>query len=260
MPRLQALKPFFLFLFFLLAAGFFRQLPAQNLPEQTNPPRLVHDLAGILSEAEEQALEKKLLYWEDSTSGQLAIVIMKSLDGYPVEDFATRLFEKWGIGTREKKNGLLVLISMEDRKTRIEVGYGLEGVVTDLVSKRVLEEDIKPLFREKAYYQGLDLATTHLIEAAKGEYKGENKYTSKKKQKGKKAGLWIFLALLLLVLFLARRGGGGGGGDFLTGMILGSLLNSGRRGGSWGDFSSGGGSFGGFGGGSSGGGGASGDW
>lgn len=234
--------------------------PAQNLPGQTNPPRLVHDLAGILSEAEEQALENKLLHWEDSTSGQLAVVILKSLDGYPIEDFANRLFDKWGIGTKEKKNGLLILVSMEDRKTRIEVGYGLEGVVTDLVSKRVLDEDIRPLFKAGAYYQALDQATTHLIEAAKGEYKGENKYTSKKNRKGRKSGFWIFIGLLLLVLFLARRGGGNGGGGFLTGMILGSLLNSGRRGGSWGDFSSGGGSFGGFGGGSSGGGGASGDW
>ena len=243
---------------------FFAVIPfagsAQNIPDQSNPPRLVSDFADVLSDEQERELEQKLMSYEDSTSTQVAVVLVKSLDGTDVADYAVKLALKWKIGTK-KDNGVLVLAAIDDRKTRIEVGYGLEGVLPDITTKRILTEDVKPYFKQQQYYEGLDLATTHIIQAAKGEYKGEYKYSNNKgKKKGKGLGIGsIIFIIILIIIFASNRGGGGG---FLTGMILGNMLGGSRHsgGGGWGDFSSGGGSFGGFGGGSFGGGGSSGDW
>ena len=240
------------FALFFSAACF-----AQDIPESPQPPRLVNDFAGILSAEEEEALEQKLLSWEDSTSNQLAVVTIQSLNGMDVSDFSVRLAEKWKIGSA-KNNGLLLLVAMAERKSRIEVGYGLEGRITDAVSRRILAEDLKPAFKQARYAEGLNQAADHLISAAAGEYKAEAKKASGRK-KGKGLGL-TGLIIILVVLYLISKGRrGGGGGGFLTGMLLGNMLG-GHRHSSWGDFSSGSGSFGGFGGGSFGGGGASGDW
>jgi uncharacterized protein len=228
---------------------------AQDIPDAPNPPRLVNDLADALRDEEEDYLEQKLLAWEDSTSNQLAIVLVKSLDGMDVADYSVRLAEKWGIGSK-KNNGILLLVAMEDRKSRIEVGYGLEGRITDAISRRILADDLKPAFKEGKYLTGLDKATTHIISAAAGEYQAEAKAPKSKKRKGIGWGAILFI---LFILYLMSRNRGGGGGGFLTGMLLGNMLG-GNRHSSWGDFSSGSGSFGGFGGGSFGGGGASGDW
>jgi len=229
---------------------------AQDIPDSPEPPKLVNDLADALRDEEEDYLEQKLLAWEDSTSNQLAIVLVKSLDGMDVADYSVRLAEKWGIGSK-KNNGILLLVAMEDRKSRIEVGYGLEGRITDAISRRILADDLKPAFKEGKYLTGLDKATTHIISAAAGEYQAEAKASKSKKRKGLGWGAILFI---LFILYLVSRNRGGGGGGFLTGMLLGHTLGGGSRHSSWGDFSSGSGSFGGFGGGSFGGGGASGDW
>jgi uncharacterized protein len=244
---------------FCLQANF--QAEAQNLPPSPNPPRLVNDLADVLSAEQERILEQKLLAYEDSTTNQVAIVLIKTLDGYDVADYAVQLALAWGIGSK-KNNGVLLLVAMEDKKSRIEVGYGLEPVITDAVSARILREDLKPNFKDQRYFEGLDLATDHIFKAAAGEFKAEAGAVKKKKKRSKGWGIGTFFVFVLVVWLISRnsRGGRGGGGGFLTGMLLGSLLNSGRRHSNWGDFSSGSGSFGGFGGGSFGGGGASGDW
>jgi len=245
-------------LFCLLTVG----LSAQNIPDSPKPPRLVNDFANVLSTGEVAELEQKLMLYEDSTSNQVAVVLVKSLEGYDVADYSVRLAEKWGVGSK-KNNGILFLLAIEDRKSRIEVGYGLEGKITDAISKRILLE-IKPILKSGNYFEAINQGTDLIAKAAAGEYQGDHQYTKNKKRKGKGLG-WGFVVILLIVLFLASRGknnGRGGGGGFLTGMLLGQLLGGGHRsrGGGWGDFSSGGGSFGGFGGGSFGGGGASGDW
>lgn len=244
----------------LLAIAFAISLACfgQEIPQAPDPPRLVNDLAGILSDAEEQYLEQKLLAWEDSTSNQLAIVLVNSLSGMDVADFSVQLARKWKIGST-KNNGILLLAAIEDRKTRIEVGYGLEARITDAVSRRILAEELKPEFRDAHYLSGLDKATDKIISAAAGEYKAESGHTSKKKKKGMGWGLIISILIILFLISRSRGGGSGGGGGFLTGMLLGNMM-SGSRHSSWGDFSSGSGSFGGFGGGDFGGGGASGDW
>ena len=241
------------------------QLNAQNVLPKPNPPRLVTDQAGVLSPEQLAALEAKLVAIDDSSSNQIAVVILSSLEGQPKEEYANKLFREWGIGNKKTNNGVLVLVAIQDRQIRIEVGYGLEGAIPDVTALSITDNDIQPAFKAGAYYEGLDKATDDLAKAAVGEYKEARK----KKRKSDGNPLVFILVVIFIVIFLSKRGGGGGsninrGGfsDFTTGMLLGSLLNGGSsRGGGWGggDFGGGGG-FGGFGGGSSGGGGAGGGW
>lgn len=252
------MKNIALFFFFLVTIG----LNAQTIPNAPKPARLVNDFAGVLSSGQVQELEQKLISYEDSTSNQVAIVLVKSLEGYDIADYSVQLAEKWGVGSR-RNNGVLFLAAIEDHKLRIEVGYGLEGKITDAISKRILLE-IRPDFQANNYYTAINTATDLIAKAAAGEYQGTNQYTKNKKKKGS-GWSWGSILFILIILFIISKAGGkggrGGGGGFLTGMLLGQMLGGGsRRGGGFGDFSSGGGSFGGFGGGSFGGGGASGDW
>ncbi|UPT68084.1 MAG: TPM domain-containing protein [Sphingobacteriales bacterium JAD_PAG50586_3] len=159
---------------------------------------------------------------------------------------------------KEKNNGILILVALNDRKIDIEVGYGLEDRVTDGLAKRVIENDIKPAFKQKNYYQGLDTATNTLIDMVAGRYKAEAK-----NDKGLPTPLIIFLVIMGIIILISIFGknsgmgssGGSGGG-------MGPIFWGGMGGGgsSWGGGGGGGSSFGGFGGGSFGGGGASGDW
>ena len=252
-----------LFIVFIIAVFSFTNAVAQNVIERSNPPVLVTDLAGVLSPEQKQALENKLVAIDDASSNQIAVVILPTLDGNPIEEYATKLFRTWGIGNKKSRNGVLLLIAIQDKKIRIEVGYGLEGAIPDITANSIIDNDIKPAFRQQAYYEGIDKATDDIAKAAVGEYK----VAKAKKSKNKNNGTVFVLVLIMILLFL--KGGRGGGGsnigrggfsDVATGMLLGSLLGGGGRGGGgWGD-SGGGGGFGGFGGGSSGGGGASGGW
>jgi len=254
-----------LFIVFIIAVFSFTSAVAQNVIEKPNPPVLVTDLAGVLSPEQKQALENKLLAIDDSSSNQIAVVILPTLEGNPIEEYATKLFRTWGIGNKKTNNGILLLIAIQDKKIRIEVGYGLEGAIPDITANSIIDNDIKPAFRQQAYYEGIDQATDDIAKAAVGEYKVKRE--KKSKDKGSNLILFVFI-VFIIVAILGKKGGGGGsniggGGfsDIATGMLLGSLLGGGGRssGGGWGGGDSGGG-FGGFGGGSSGGGGASGGW
>jgi len=254
-----------LFIVFIIAVFSFTSAVAQNVIEKPNPPVLVTDLAGVLSPEQKQALENKLLAIDDSSSNQIAVVILPTLEGNPIEEYATKLFRTWGIGNKKTNNGILLLIAIQDKKIRIEVGYGLEGAIPDITANSIIDNDIKPAFRQQAYYEGIDQATNDIAKAAVGEYKVKRE--KKSKDKGSNLILFVFI-VFIIVAILGKKGGGGGsniggGGfsDIATGMLLGSLLGGGGRssGGGWGGGDSGGG-FGGFGGGSSGGGGASGGW
>src|SRR3954466_7156834 len=98
---------------------------AQDIPARPNPPRLVNDFAGVLSADEAQRLEQQLVAYDDSTSNQVAVVLVKTLNDYPIEEYALKLFRSWGIGNTKTNNGVLIIAALEDRKIRIEVGYGL---------------------------------------------------------------------------------------------------------------------------------------
>lgn len=238
---------------------------SQAIPKVPVPPRLVNDFTNTLTPDQQQSLERKLVAFDDSTSTQIAVVIIKSLDGYDVADYALKLGREWGVGGKEFNNGVVVLVAKEDRKMNISTGYGVEGALPDITAGHIIQDIIRPNFKGEDYYRGLDEGTDAIIKAVKGEYQ-----TPRKKDKGMSAGT-ILLIILLVFIFLAITSGGGGGftggrgGTFMSrrgyrGFTGPVTWGGGGFGGGWGGGSSGGGGFGGFGGGSFGGGGASGSW
>ncbi len=259
------MKKFFLFILLLISFCSQAQID-KAIPPKPNPPRLANDFANMMTPEQEQALELKLVAYNDSTSSQVTVVTVASLKGYDISEFALALGRTWGVGGKQYNNGVIVLVSRDDRKARIEVGPGLEGAIPDITAKSIIDNAIVPNFRSENYYRGLDQATDLIIKAAAGEYKAEEN-TGKKKGKGIGFGAILFF-LILVFLFSGRGGGRGRGGmmsrrgfgDIGTGMIIGSMLGGGRGGGGFGGGGGGGGGFGGFGGGSFGGGGASGSW
>lgn len=242
---------------------FYFQAISKTVPEAPNPPRLVNDFAKILNSNDINFLEQKLKIFNDSTSTQIAIVIENSIEDDDVFDYSFRLAQKWGIGQKGKNNGVLIYTAIAERKIRIQVGYGLEGVLTDAACKEIIETIIKPSFKQGNYFAGYDAATSRIIAITKGEYKAEAK-----NEKGINPAFIIIIFIIIYIIFTIINKGGGGktysssGSDWWTAAMIGSAMSNGRRSGgsSWGDFSSGSGSFGGFGGGSFGGGGAGGDW
>jgi uncharacterized protein len=241
---------------------------AQDIPARPNPPKLVNDFAGVLSPDEEQRLERQLVAYDDSTSNQVAVVLVKTLNDYPIEEYSLKVLRSWGIGNAKTNNGVLILAAIDDRKIRIEVGYGLEGAIPDITANHIIDNDIKPNFRSGDYYDGLSQAANSIIKAAAGEYKAPADYRKKKGGGGFPIGLIVFIIILVVIFSGRSRGGGGGmmsrrGSGWLGPFILGNMLgrSSGGFGGGGGGWSGGGGGgFGGFGGGSGGGGGASGSW
>ncbi len=234
------------------------------------PAGYVNDFAHKLDPAGERALEAYCANLERVTGVQMAIVLVDSLDDEPVEDVANRLYREWGIGKKGTNEGLLILLSIKEHKSRVEVGYGLEPIITDGFSGGVLR-DIRPILRQGNYAGALLAAAEQFgnqIAQAKGvALAGPQGAPARPRavQRGRGIPFPLILIGLFILLSLLGRGGGGSGTGFLTGMLLGNMM--GRRGG-WGGGGfggyegggGGGGGFGGFGGGDSGGGGASGGW
>ncbi|HVF96337.1 MAG TPA: TPM domain-containing protein, partial [Flavisolibacter sp.] len=245
---------------FLLIITVFVTLFAkgQQIPAKPNPPRLVNDFANELTAEQEQALESKLVAYDDSTSNQITIVILKNLGGYEAEVFATELGERWGIGGAQFDNGIVVLVSMGDeqekRKAFIAVGRGLEGAIPDLTAGAIYEDILVPNLRSGDFYGGFDKATDALIRAAAGEYKAPAGYRNRGKGGGGISK--IVIGIIILFILLSMFGGGGNrGGGYMSrrgyrgfgGPIFfpGGFGGGGSSGGGGG----GGGGFGGFGGG-----------
>ncbi len=239
---------------------------ADNFPEKAT--KLVTDYTGTLRPDELQSLENKLVTFDDSTSVQIAVVMMTSVGDYDISDYAVQLFNKWKIGNKSNNSGVLLLVAKEDRKVWITTGYGMEGVFPDALVKQVIDREIVPKFRSGDYFGGIDAGTKAITGIVKGEYKA-----TAKTSKGGKGKLFPFLMMLFifLIIFLSQfnRARKYGRTNNLGFWAAWALLNaaSNRSHGSWGGFSGGGGSggfggggFGGFGGGSSGGGGAGGSW
>ncbi|MBL7700856.1 MAG: TPM domain-containing protein [Ferruginibacter sp.] len=230
---------------------------------QQKPTRLVNDYTNTLTADQQQALENKLVAFDDSTSTQIAVVIIPTLNGGDVSDYNVRLGRAWGVGGKEFSNGVVLLIVKGDRKLNIATGYGVEGALPDITAKHIIDDQIVPNFKGNDYYRGIEEGTDAIIRAVKGEYKAPKGYNERKN--GGSAGRIIFI-IVIIIIFLAISGGRGGGGTFMSRRgfaawtILNMLGNSGRGGGWSGGGGSSGGGFGGFGGGSFGGGGASGSW
>jgi len=256
----------YIWLFFFLIGSLF-VYAQDDIPAAPNPPRLVNDLAGVLSPADQEALEQKLRSYNDSTSTQFAIVIIRTYGIYDRADYTFRLANKWGIGQKGKNNGLLITVAVDDRKYFMATGYGLEGSIPDAIAKRVGEQYLKPNFRENNFYKGLDEATTYLAKLPADEFKADKQ--SRRSDDG--GGSWftiliiafLFFGVVLPILREIRRGGGRGGrggGGYRGSTPPFIIFGSGGSSSGWGGGGSSGGGFGGFGGGSFGGGGAGGDW
>jgi uncharacterized protein len=235
-------------IFFLLSVTLFAQ------PEIPELKAYATDLTGTLSPQEVSSLSGQLQAFDDSTSTQIVFLMISSLDDYPIEMYSIETAEKNGIGTRENSNGVLFLVAKNDRKMRIEVGYGLEGALPDALAGSIIRNEVAPRFKSGNFREGIVAGLSAIILATKGEYT-EKRKRRRDNDDGEGIGFPIYLIIFILLLIFGR----GRGGGIIPLLILGGL--SGRSGGG---FSGRGGGFGGGGfsggGGSFGGGGASGGW
>jgi uncharacterized protein len=174
----------------------------------------VHDDAHVLKQETVDLLEKELKTYEDSTSNQIAILIVQSLDGDELEEYSLRVAEKWRLGKKGKDNGVLLLIAVDDHKMRIEVGQGLEGMLTDAQSNRIIRNEIAPEFRRGDYDGGVKAGIVGIAKAIKGEYKADVVDSSSELSGSEKIffGLFIFSILGLFTLFALFSKGGPGWG------------------------------------------------
>jgi uncharacterized protein len=244
-----------LFLGFLLL-GSFVGLGQDSIPDK--PDAYVLDLSSKLSSTEKDNLEQKLRGYADSTSTQFAIVIVPSTDGRDPYDYAMEIGKTWGVGQKDKNNGVVILIASQDRKIRIVTGRGIEDVLPDAICKRIINKILKPALKQDQYYVGLDLATTEMMQRASGSFVNDDQ--DNEEHEGFPFALIIFIIFVFLSIINAFKNRGGGPGNRGGGMFFPPIFlgGGGSRGG--GSFGGGGGSFGGFGGGSFGGGGAGGDF
>lgn len=237
---------FYLLLFASLT--FAQNIKAPTLTQWAN------DFSGTLSSEETAALNNRLKTYEDSTSNQLVLCMISSLNGEVLEDYAYAVARQNNVGTKQNNNGVVLLVAKEDRKLRIEVGYGLEGALPDALASSIIRNEIVPYFKRDQYYEGINAGIDAIIATIAGEYKAERKNTGK--ERSMPSIFFIILIIMILSSIFRKRKGGLGG--FITGATLGSLAG-GRRSGWGGGGGFGGGGFSG-GGGGFGGGGSSGSW
>ncbi|WP_319541478.1 TPM domain-containing protein [uncultured Pseudodesulfovibrio sp.] len=234
----------------------------------------VNDLANMMSSSTEQALEAQLAELEKTDSTQVSILTIPSLEGDSLEDFSIRVADAWKVGQKNSDNGVILLVSKADRKSRIEVGYGLEGVLTDVLAGQILNNVIAPRFKQGNFDAGFKDGVIAITSAVRGEFAA-----SKSLKRKSKINIFsiIVVPMILIIMFTekfgrARRQGqmtegqtlegaqGQGRGSTAANLLLLSMLAGGSHRGGGGGFGGGGGGFGGFGGGGFGGGGASGGW
>ncbi len=230
---------------------------AQNFPTQPNPPRLVNDFAEVLSSSEQQALEQKLVAFDDSTSTQIAIVIIESLEGAEVGSYAAELGEKWGVGSKENHNGVMILMAKKERKVTIRTGYGVEEKLGSIICDRIIKNTLIPNFKQGNFYAGFDEATDEMIARLSGLY------SDKRDRREKDIPVWVIILIIFIIFFilpLIFKNRGGGTTYSRRGLNTWGGGFGGFSGGGFGSGGGGGGGFGGFGGGGFSGGGSSGGW
>jgi uncharacterized protein len=229
------------------------------------PPAYFNDYAGVVPKEKAAALNEKLAQFERETSNQVVVAVFRKMESdSSVEDYAQRVAQSWGVGQKGQRNGVVMLVFINDRKASIQVGYGLEGALPDITAFDIRSRHMNPRFRTGDYAGGLEEGIDLIMKAIRGEYKGDGE-TAREKSRTNQSSGWgplgfiIMLFILLTIVRLGRRRGGYGytglGGPFVS-----SGWGGGWSGGS--SSSSSGGGFSGFsgGGGSFGGGGSSGGW
>ena len=229
-------------------------LPGAVLSLEVPPPEgYVNDHANILSEREKAGLESVLRRFEAETTNQVVLLVIPSLEGDSLEDFSIRVAESWKPGQKDRDNGVIFLVAVEDRKARIEVGYGLEGALTDAQSGRILRDSVFPAFRQEAYSNGIQAGLIGILQTIQGEFPSQSARQMAPTRQARTKASGLLLPLLFFLLMFSR-----GGRFFLLGGLLGGMfggrggMGRGGSGGGFGGFSGGGGGFGG--------GGASGGW
>jgi uncharacterized protein len=244
---------------FAAAAAF-----ALTFPQLTG--RVV-DEAGVLDEAARQTITEKLAAVEAKSGDQIVVVTLKSLQDTTIEDYGYQLGRAWGIGEKEKSNGALLIVAPNERKVRIEVGYGLEGALTDAVTRLIIQNAILPRFRAGDFAGGISRGIDDIIQVVSGDAEEFQRRAAQRPDRapqGVDAATVIFVVFMLIVIFMMLRNAHGGQrtlgrrGGYAGPIFIpsGGSWSSGSGGGSGssgsGGFSGGGGSFGG--------GGSSGDW
>lgn len=248
----------FLILIIFLFAGL-NVISAQSLPERPDPPRLVNDFGNIIPDGQEAQLESKLVAYNDTTSTQILVVTMQSLEGYPISEFSYELGDKWGVGQQGKDNGLVITIALEERKTFIATGWGLEGDITDVTAKRIIDNVMIPEFRNGDYYQGINKATDYIIGLLSGAFEADQ-LKEQSKDEFPIPPIVVVLGVIILFIWIGSRNDSGGGQINRRGWGGPIIFPGGGSSGGGGFGGGSGGGFGGFGGGSFGGGGAGGSW
>ena len=241
-----------------------------TIPEIPKLQTSVYDYANVLSPEEKVQLEEKLIRYSDSTTTQIVVITIESLQGEDVSQLATKWGQTWGIGgTAKDDNGVVILVAKDERKIAINPGYGLEDRLTAGIGGEIIRNIIIPEFKAGSYYKGLDKGVDAVFDVFKGKYKGERKQSKKEKFPIKL--IFIIAFIILFIIIKSKNNGGGnsgnsdGGPSLLDVIILSSLGRNSGGGGfggsSGGGFGGGGGGFGGgFGGGGFSGGGSSGGW
>ncbi len=254
-----------LFYIFLFTGSLLFSQTEFKIPELPSRPDLVYDYAGVLTSGQKAELSQKLIAYNDSTSTQILVCIVKTLDGDDINYVGARWGEKWGVGQKGNNNGILLLIASDDRRLAIQTGRGTEDAMTDKTSSIIINQYMVPYLKNGDYYGAINSGTDQIINVLLGKFKAKPKSDdiSDEAVSGLAIAIFIFLLILFFALMSKNRGNGtyydrrgkrndddywGGGGGFFGG------------GGFGGGSSGGGGGFGGFGGGSFGGGGASGSW
>jgi len=237
----------------VIAAGALRA--GETIPPA--PAYHFNDYAGIVAPGTAQALERDLTQFERETSNQIVVAIYPRMESdSSVEDYTVRVAQAWGAGTKLKSNGTVLFVFQESHDLRIQVGYGLEGTLTDALCKRIVEEQIVPRFRAGDFSGGMDAGTRAIMAATRGEYKGSGQLVGARRSGNRGLGwpgLLFVIGIMVVSAVLSRRrntvyngygrrglwlggpggwggGGGGGGGTFSGG---GGSFGGGGAGGKW---------------------------
>ena len=247
-----------LFLGILIALLCFGATLKAQLPSPPNPPRLVNDYTGTLSSSQINALEHKLVAYNDSTSTQILVLLVDDLQGYDIHEYATKIGHSWGVGQKDKGNGLVILVKPKKGNEKgyvdISPGYGMEQYVTDATAKNIIEKEMIPEFKEDQYFKGIDKAVDIIMDLCSG------KFTQDEYNDGDGFPLWMIILFIIAIVIIFSKFSSGGGQNYSGRGSRTIWIPTGGGFGGGGFSSGGGGGFGGFGGGGFGGGGASGSW
>ncbi len=255
-------------LLILIVLVYAHGLSQFQIPDKPIEQKAIYDYIDLLTDIQENSLGQKLKHYADSTSTQIVITIISSTKGENINYLGAQWGQKWGIGQSDDDNGILIILAKDDRKVAINTGYGVEGSLTDAMTKRIIEQIIIPEFKVGAYYSGLDRGTDAIFRILSGEFKEDRTFKDTNSFPfGELLPFIIFIVIMIILSNKNRRNNGGKGGGKSGFSIWDAIIlsNMGRggysSGGGFGSRGSGSGGFGGgFGGGGFGGGGSSGSW